>query len=63
MKETLKKSLKLEKRSIRKLDVKSGLHGGQYGVGPPTMVCNTDTCDCINPSNHGGGTDRCFFGP
>jgi hypothetical protein len=33
MKQKFKKSLKLEKRTIRKLDVRSGLRGGVYSVG------------------------------
>ena len=45
MKERLKKGLKLEKRTIRKLDVRSGLRGGAMGDGKYTVV-NCDSVDC-----------------
>ncbi len=61
MKATLKKSLKLEKRTIRKLDVRSGLHGGrQFGPGENDYTevtcfscdvgCDTVT-DCLPASD------------
>ncbi len=49
MKATLKKSLKLEKRTIRKLDVRSGLQGGRYGMKDYTVdeLCVSILNDCI----------------
>ena len=48
MKTTLKKSLKLKKRTIRKLDVRSGLQGGAPAEGLyfDTFGCTADTCYC-----------------
>ena len=48
MKAKLKKSLKLDKRAIRKLDVRSGLQGGRNGGGQVTVVdCVPDSYECL----------------
>ena len=44
MKEKLKKSLKLEKRTIRKLDVRSGLRGGRRVTEAVGCIPTIDTC-------------------
>jgi hypothetical protein len=60
MKEKLKKSLKLDKRTIRKLDVRSGLRGGkintEYMCDPiETAVCDTMECTITNYCYPGAG--------
>ena len=48
MKTTLKKSLKLKIRTIRKLDVRSGLQGGRQGGNRnnDVTVVDCETFDC-----------------
>jgi hypothetical protein len=55
MKEKFKKSLKLEKRTIRKLNVRSGLRGGKGLGSPPTDDC---TVYCDTPPIKPGETNN-----
>ena len=58
MKEKLKKSLKLEKRTIRKLAVRSGLRGGASSQGGTNQGVTRVTC--LFPVCHpGSGLGQC----